>query len=328
MELLRFSVWKKELIEKQQTLYKLLKQHNLKESLEFSDGEILNEATESEDEDEYSIPDDISSDELNDIQNRNDDNDHDEEEEDVVEEEELGESSEEEDEPDETQLTSEHEPDSDFEISIHHRRHQNRNLISDLDSPPKKKKDLRCKVCNTTFLARQGLVRHEAFCRPNKLAGRKVPSAKKPKNIINKDAKFRCFCNDRFISFRALNIHRTRKHGKNTNMSWDIVDNDQNDNDNVKSTLSLLKLGSNSKSSDNSRVKSSQSKKIDQSFKCNQCPYRTDDRNSLKHHMKSNHEEVNDKILSKLECDECFKLFSTTTALRMHVVTVHHDVRP
>lgn len=326
MELLRFSVWKKELIEKQQSLYKLLKQHNIKESLEFSDCESLNEA-ESESDDEYSIPADISSDELNDIKNRNKDINNGEED-DVAEEEEF---SEEDDEPDETQLTSEHEPDSDFEISIHHRRYQNRTLLHDSDSPPKKKKNLRCKVCNTSFLARQGLVRHEAFCRPNKIAGTKVLSATKTtKNIINKDAKFRCFCNDRFISFRALNIHRTRKHGKNTNMSWDIIDTGENDNNNIKPTSSLLKLGSNSKSSDNSRFKPSQSKEIEQfqSFKCIQCPYRTDDKNSLKHHMKLNHNEANDKILSKLECDECFKLFSTTTALRMHVVTVHHDVRP
>lgn len=323
MELLRFSVWKKELIEKQQTLYKLLKQHTLKESLvdgEFSDGEILNEASDSEDDDdEYSIPDDISSEELNELQQNND--------EEV--EEELGESSEEDDEPEDAQFSSEHEPDSDFEISIHHQRRQHKNLVPELDTPPKKN-ELRCGVCNATFLARQGLVRHVQFCRPNKLAGRRIPP-KKPKKIINKDAKFRCFCNDRFISFRALNIHRTRKHGKNTNMSWDIVDSDQNDSDNVKSTSSTLRIGSNSKVSDNSRAKSinsTQSKRVDQKYKCNQCSYKTDDKSSLRYHVKANHEDVNDKVLSKLECEECFKLFSTTTALRMHIVTVHHDVRP
>jgi hypothetical protein len=305
MELLRFSVWKKELIEKQQTLYKLLKQHNGKDS-ELSDGEIVNEASDSE-EDDLSTRDSISSDEINDIQHNGNDE----------EEEELETSSEDEEELDDAQISSEHEPDSDFEVSLHHRRHQSKNLIP--ETPPKKV-DLRCKVCNATFIARQGLVRHETFCRPNKLAGRRVV----PKKIkINKEAKFRCFCNERFTSFRALNIHRTRKHGKHTNMSWDVID-EQNE---LKSSSSSMRVGSSSKLHDG-RIKSSPKK---MSFKCNFCPYRTESNKLLKYHLRANHSDsttTSEKSNSKLQCDECFKQFSCYSALRMHIVTVHHDVRP
>lgn len=300
MELLRFSVWKKELIEKQQTLYKLLNQLNANE-MDMSDGEIND--TEISDEDELSTTehdDEVSSKELNDISENQ-----------------VDEESSEEEEPDDAQISSEHEPDSDFELSLHHRRIKNKpNSL--------KNNDLRCGICNTSFLARQGLVRHLAFCKPNKVAGRKV--VRKQKQVINKDAKYRCFCNKRFISYRALNIHRTRKHGKHTNMSWDMIETEQNDNNNVRSTSSMIKVGNNSKAKLTNN--SSPSKKINQSVKCNYCPYRAEDKRTLNYHVRANHENSNSKILSKLECDECFKLFSTTTALRMHIVTVHRDIRP
>lgn len=316
MELLRFSVWKKELIEKQQTLYKLLRQTNNKEPLEIGDGEILH--NESDDDDYSTLAstlDDISSEELNDLQRHRD--------EDITDISHSTSGSEVEDEPDEP-LTSEHEPDSDFELSLHHKRGQNKPMIlddNDEDDIPPNKKDLRCRICNTTFLARQGLVRHEAFCKPNKLAGRKTPLKKARIKNMDKDAKFRCFCNERFTSFRALNIHRTRKHGKNSNMSWDIIGEDENLNGKATSSV---KAGHSSKSSD--KVKSSPTKKIEQTFKCSQCPYTSNEKRILKYHIRANHEDA--KIEPKLECDECFKLFSTTASLRMHIVTVHHDVRP
>lgn len=290
--MVRFSVWKKELIEKQQSLYKLLNKHTHNENLEnLSDGEIG-----SNEESDYTITENLSSDELNNKSEHNESS---------------------EDEPDDAQFASEHEPDSDFELSTHYKRREIKGFIASPDTSPKKT-DLRCGVCGMEFLARQGLVRHESFCRPNKIAGRKF-SNKKLKNA-NKEAKYRCFCNERFTSFRALNIHRTRKHGKHTNMSWDIVDNN-------KGEKNATSISNNSKLSEATKTKSP-TKKGDPFLKCNRCPYKTDSKKILKYHIRANHDDDNSNILSKLECEECFKLFSTTTALRMHVLTVHHDVRP
>lgn len=305
MELVRFSVWKKELIEKQQSLYKLLNQHNVKDAEEeFSDGEILNDELSETDDEEFHH-DDISTTELEDIQENG-----------------MDESSvEEEEELDDTQVSSEHEPDSDFELSLHHRRRVNKSLTPSTSSSVNN--DLRCGICNMTFLARQGLVRHVTFCRPNKIAGTSKKDRAKKKKGAGKDAKYRCFCNERFTTYRALNIHRTRKHGKQSNMSWDIIDNGTE----ASSKASVNKVNSNSKLSENSRAKSSPSKKIDQNLKCSHCTFKADDKASLQQHVRSQHESLS-KIISKLECDQCFKIFATTTALRMHVVTVHHDVRP
>lgn len=311
LELVRFSVWKKDLIEKQKQLYKLLNQH-IQEEFEESDsddGEILeNDSVEiSDEEEELAVSDKIIHQNGKNVELMDTDDDGSTE---------INEETTEVD--DDTYITTEHESDDDFELSRSMMNREKQRVLTTLAA--KKRDDLRCEICKATFLGRQGLVRHVQFCKK----GNKV---KRRKKAPEKMGKFRCFCNERFISHRALNIHRTRAHGKNSNMSWDMV-NDSNDDNSLEVRSSRTAMNNNNNSMDNKlmpRNTSSTTTIRKKPIKCKYCSFNSVNGIKVLNHMRKNHEEA---LKKNHACVECDKTFSCTAALRVHINDIHLDIRP
>lgn len=301
MELVRFSVWKKDLILKQQKLYKSLHQQEGENELEnFSSSDVSDGEIHEISDEELSIQNGVStSDEIStEYENGNDD---------IMEE-------------DEDAYTSAHEYDEDFEL-------RKRKTAPSTNSALKSN-DLRCPKCKSTFLAKKGLVRHVQFCKEN--GSQATQKRKRKKNKTT--GRYRCFCDERFISRRALNIHRTRSHGKDTNMSWDIV-SDDDDADEEEENGVIEKLASKKSTSKNIPlditpiiVKSTPTapKARSNPLKCPYCDFTSIDNVLLFNHMRKNHEET----IKKPECIECNKTFSCTYSLKVHINTIHLSIRP
>lgn len=308
-ELVRFSVWKKELIAKQQQLYNALKQQNsneknseelpkIEEDIDSeTDGEIMSFVDEEERQEKNYDYDDHSSDDDNDVSTEMDENDE------IIncdlESEEDEDESSMESESETFVSSSNHESDSDFMLPA---RQQSR-IYSSL-TPTSSKSDFKCNKCESTFLALKGLVMHQKHCKvvsskPNNEDDDKIrkPNQKKKQRLSDANARFTCnFCNERFYTQRAVSIHYAHIHR---------FQSISNLNDLRKKTSEIM---------------------MHSRYPCISCRYQTNNKKLLMNHMKSHENDPNALISTK--CPHCEKKLSTRSTLIVHVKTVHSNHRP
>lgn len=308
MELVRFSVWKKELIAKQQQLYTALKQKNSNEKNPVEGSDFEEEDFGSETDGEIADGeakrgiydyDEHSSDDDNDVSTELDDSD------DII----NCESDEEDDESESGSTlvsTNDHESDADFKISA---RQQSRIYSSLTPMSSVKNPNLVCKNCKVQFLAQKGLTMHEKSCGRVKNGYKYQRPRKKERNDLN--AKFVCTCGERFYSSRALNIHRSHKHRLEGP---------------IPKTHFKIPPKVNSESSNSLTLKQRAEMIVNRKYSCIQCTFQTNNKRILIHHMK-NHENSFDHFTST-KCPHCEKTLSSKSSLRMHINTVHSNFRP
>lgn len=318
--MIRFSVFKKDLIEKQLKLYDLLKQHNHKvKQMEIN-------GTEYSKNSENDLEDDDDDDEMSEIS--------------------------------ETPSSSEHESDVDYKLNDRSFKTKSPALnISSITSAEK----LVCDYCNLTFKAKQGLVRHvqahldmsptkrrvypfkcnvcnfssnsKAKLSMHKTRHHKI--IKKDKTYIIKRAheisnkiptgRFKCFCGVFFETRRSLQSHRARRHGSLNKCNFGCA------NLRFPTTGEWIRhVRSSHPSFENECLQMVNANKTnewyteikeDEKILCTKCDFEASDIDILTRHNQTIHEN------GKVECVECFKLFANSTSLRMHINTIHREIR-
>jgi hypothetical protein len=328
-EMVRFSVWKKELIAKQMQLYKLLDQQisanekddgdddeELEEKMKVNgddsetDGEITSILDDEQNRENIIDNEQHSSDDDNDVSS-DDDNDVSSDNTEIINCDSNEELEESESETGTYASHNDHESDVDFNLLAREK------LKS---SKTSRNSNLLCRKCNSSFLAQKGLTMHEKHCkglaRIVKSEERSVKSdtnevkvkkkhSRRLARLKDMDAKFVCnLCAERFRSERNLNIHRAHAH---------------------KNERHIFKVPPKRVSSESNGVQSRQAEIEMPQFSCLKCSFQTKTNKLFEHHMRSH--VSNSVPNTSTECPHCNKNFSARSALVTHIQTVHSNQR-
>jgi uncharacterized C2H2 Zn-finger protein len=211
-------------------------------------------------------------------------------------------------ESEESENSEENDSDEDFDIKPRSRHSKSPSVQSDVS--------LRCSKCNTTFKAKQGLARHmlSHSQNPNKYIKTK-PDVEK---IETKDGvlikKYLCFCGAIFDKKISMTSHRNRRHGmfKKCNYGCETIFNTTGE--------WIRHVRDKHPTYEEDCLKMIDAVQKNQMYTEVLIEERNNDDSSVAKKKKA-------KENNKLECDVCFKIFSSATALRLHHRTVHEDIR-
>ncbi|KAL7030709.1 hypothetical protein ACKWTF_006757 [Chironomus riparius] len=156
----------------------------------------------------------------------------------------------------------------------------------------------------------------------------KAKTLKPPKSTG--PVKFRCFCGATFEHKKSLHSHRNRKHGSLKKCNYGCGTTFETVGEWIRHIRDLhpsnegecLKMVSASKTNVwYTEVKENDSQVED--LTCQKCSYIASDKGDLVTHYQQKHNNTDGKV----ECTDCFKLFVSNNTLRMHIQTVHNDIR-
>jgi Zinc finger, C2H2 type len=299
---MRFSVFKKDLIEKQRRLYDLLNAKKNKNEILVDNFEEISSDEDIEvsdhDQDVLSIDSELET-------------------------------------IDAYESSYDAEHNSDEELPTH--ANFKNKVIKKLNSEPRGK--FVCDHCNSTFKAKQGLTRHvqshiannlstwscnqchfvagsKNQLRNHKKYNHKLSNIVKSANTGHTD-RYKCFCGSCFATISALKTHKTRRHGELKSCNYGCNKNFDSIGEWIrhirtlhpkyeKECLLMVKASKNNEWYTDSMM--------DEELEA-----KTPERKMAKDESE---DEKNNS-----ECPECFKLFATPQSLHLHMDTIHHEIK-
>jgi len=151
---------------------------------------------------------------------------------------------------------------------------------------------------------------------------------KSSKNTVS--VRYRCFCGAPFAKKNSCDSHRNRKHGSLKKCNYGCGTTFDTIGEWIRHIRDLhpsyegecLKMVTASKTNVWYTVIKENDSQVED-LTCQKCSYIASDKADLVVHYQQKHNNADGKV----ECTECFKLFVSNNTLRMHIQTVHNEIR-